>query len=328
VRVGLPFIGLSSLAGGVADLDHLLSLDDPDKPTTGMTCGFHSTANFARNPDSTSPRSPSQAHPMSEARQPAETKPAATILLLRDEPEFQVLMVKRHHQIDFASGALVFPGGKTHAGDHDTAWADHCSGWEHFDDEQRILRIGAIREAFEEAGILLAERLDGSTFGEACDVAVREAVDRGETAFIDVVRDLGVRLRLDALTVFARWITPVMMPKRFDTWFYAVRAPADQVAACDGRETVDAEWIAPTEILRLADVGERTVIFPTRMNVQLLAEASSAEDCVARADSRTLVPVLPKMEVREDGRYLVLPSDAGYGDVAESMERTQLAMKV
>ena len=258
---------------------------------------------------------------MSQAPTVAPPRVSATILLLRDHPAFEVLMVKRHHQIDFASGALVFPGGKTHAGDEDAAWADHCTGWDQFDPEQRTLRIGAIREAFEEAGILLAERLDGSTFGEACDLSVREAVDRGEVHFLDVVRGLGVRLRLDALTVFARWITPVMMPKRFDTWFYAVRAPSDQVAACDGRETVDAEWIAPAEILRLEAAGERTVIFPTRMNVQLLNEAISAEDCVARALDRKLVTVLPVVETRGEGRFLVLPADAGYGEVAEPMER-------
>lgn len=259
---------------------------------------------------------------MSEApRQPAETKPAATVLLLRDAPEFQVLMVKRHHQIDFASGALVFPGGKTHAGDDDPAWAQHCTGWDAFDAEQRGLRIAAIREAYEEAGILIAEGLDGAHFAEVCDPQVRAAVDRGETAFIDVVKELGVRLRLDALTVFARWITPTMMPKRFDTWFYAMRAPADQVAAADGREAVDAEWIAPAEVLRLADAGERTVIFPTRMNVQLLAEANSAQDCVTRAEKRELVTVLPVVEVRDGARFLVIPSNAGYGDVAESMER-------
>jgi hypothetical protein len=93
------------------------------------------------------------------------------------------------------------------------------------------------------------------------------------------------------------------------------------VAACDGRETVDAEWISPAEVLRLEKSGERTVIFPTRMNVQLLAEAESAADCVARADARTLVTVLPVVEDRPDGRVLVLPSDAGYGVVAEPMSR-------
>ena len=258
---------------------------------------------------------------MSETPQPAEPKPAATILLLRDAPEFQVLMVKRHHQIDFASGALVFPGGKTHAGDTDPAWAEHCVGWHAFDDEQRTLRIGSIREAFEEAGILLAEHHDGRHFADPCDLKVREQVDRGELHFLDVVRELGVKLRLDSLTVFSRWITPTMMPKRFDTWFYCVRAPADQVAACDGRETVDAEWIAPAEVLRLAEAGERTVIFPTRMNVQLLAEASSAADCVERADARELVTVLPVVEKRGEGRFLVLPPNAGYGDVAEPMDR-------
>ncbi|MCR5880837.1 NUDIX domain-containing protein [Phenylobacterium sp. J367] len=251
-----------------------------------------------------------------------EIKPAATILLLRDRPQFEVLMVKRHHQIDFASGALVFPGGKSHAGDHDPAWADHVVGWDAHDADQRALRIAAIREVFEEAGILLAARRDGTPIGgEACPMEVREAVDAGRTPFLDVVRDLDARLELDALTVFARWITPPLTPKRFDTWFYAVNAPEDQLAACDGRETVDAEWIAPAEALRLADAGERKVIFPTRMNLQLLAEASSAGDTVARAQARTLVTVLPKIESRESGRVLTLPPDAGYGVVEEPLER-------
>jgi 8-oxo-dGTP pyrophosphatase MutT (NUDIX family) len=251
----------------------------------------------------------------------AEIKPAATILLLRDDPVFEVLMVKRHHQIDFASGALVFPGGKSHAGDHDPAWADHVLGWEAYDAEQRGLRIAAIREVFEEAGILLAKRRDGQAMsGEACPMEVRLAVDAGTTAFIDVVGDLEARLDLSALTVFARWITPPLTPKRFDTWFYAVSAPAEQLAACDGRETVDAEWIAPSEALRLAAAGERKVIFPTRMNLQLLAEAGGAQDAVARAAARTLVTVQPQIRERPSGRVLVLPPDAGYGAVEEPLE--------
>ncbi|WP_411288455.1 NUDIX hydrolase [Phenylobacterium sp.] len=258
---------------------------------------------------------------MNDAPAQADIKPAATILLLRDDPVFEVLMVKRHHQIDFASGALVFPGGKTHAGDDDPAWADHVLGWDGFDSVQRGLRIAAIREVFEEAGILLAQHVDGSPIGgEACPMDVRLAVDAGKLAFLDVVRDLGAKLQLDALTVFARWITPPLTPKRFDTWFYAVKAPADQLAACDGRETVDAEWIAPDEALRMAAAGTRKVIFPTRMNLQLLAEASSAADAVARAASRTLVTVEPKVQSRPEGRVLVLPPDAGYGLVAEPLE--------
>lgn len=251
----------------------------------------------------------------------AQIKAAATILLLRDDPSFEVLMVKRHHQIDFASGALVFPGGKSHAGDHDPAWADHVLGFDDFDAEQRALRIAAIREVFEEAGILLARRRDGATMGgEACPMEVREAVDAGRTAFLDVVKDLDARLDLAALTVFARWITPDVVPKRFDTWFYAVDAPEDQLAACDGRETVDAEWIEPSEALRLAEAGQRKVIFPTRMNLKLLAEASSAADAVARAAARTLVTVQPQVRMRDSGRVLVLPPDAGYGVVEEPLE--------
>ena len=258
---------------------------------------------------------------MSETPNSAEIKPAATILLLRDDPAFEVLMVKRHHQIDFASGALVFPGGKSHAGDHDPAWEAHSMGWDAYDADQRALRIAAIREVFEEAGILLARRRDGQPMsGEACPMAVRQAVDAGTTRFIDVVSGLDAYLDLDALTVFARWITPPLTPKRFDTWFYAVNAPIEQLAACDGRETVDAEWIAPSEALRLAAAGERKVIFPTRMNLQLLAEAEGAADAVARAAARTLVTVQPKIEQRESGRFLTLPPDAGYGAVAEPLE--------
>jgi hypothetical protein len=110
-----------------------------------------------------------------------------------------------------------------------------------------------------------------------------------------------------------------MMPKRFDTWFYLAAAPEDQLATCDGWETVDAEWITPAEALRLADTGERTVIFPTRMNLRLLAEAASSEDAVARARARPLVPVEPQLAETPEGRVLTIPPDAGYGVVVEPL---------
>jgi len=251
---------------------------------------------------------------------PAAIRPAATILLVRDDPVFEVLMVKRHHQIDFASGALVFPGGKTADGDHDPAWSDHCDGWDEVEAEQRPLRIAAIREAYEEIGIIFGRYPSGAAFeGDDWAASVRGEVDRGERPFLEVVERLGLRLDLRALTTFARWITPDMMPKRFDTWFYLATATDDQLAACDGREIVDAEWIRPLEALRLAAEGQRTIIFPTRMNLQLLGEACSAEDATERARNRTLVPVLPKVEQRAGGGVLVIPPDAGYGAVEEPM---------
>jgi len=249
-------------------------------------------------------------------------RPAATVLLVRDDPEFQVLMVKRHHQIDFASGALVFPGGKTATGDHDETWAHHAIGWHEFSPDQRPFRIAALREIYEEAGILIAKDAGGVTFcGDERAHVARDSVAKDERPFIDLVRELDVKIDLSALTVFARWITPPLTAKRFDTWFYVTRADSEQLAICDGWETVDAEWIAPAEALRLAAAKERTIIFPTRMNLQLLAEATSADDVIARAGARTLVPVLPQVVRRESGNVLTIPPDAGYGAVEEPLER-------
>ena len=252
-------------------------------------------------------------------QQPVDPVPAATMLLLRDTPEFQVLMVKRHHQIDFASGALVFPGGKPSVGDEIVEWADHCRGWGTFDATQRTLRIAAIREAYEEAGILLADHRDGGAFEDTCDLESRKAVERGEREFLDVVREAGVHLRLDQLSIFARWITPTFMPKRFDTHFFVVRAPERQIAACDGYETVDAEWLSPHKALEMEATGERTIIFPTRLNLQWRANAASAADCVAQAEARDIVTVLPEIIQRDGKNVLTIPADAGYGPAHEIM---------
>jgi hypothetical protein len=147
----------------------------------------------------------------------------------------------------------------------------------------------------------------------------REGVAKGEQPFIDVVRALDLRLDLEAMTLYARWITPVVMPKRFDTWFFIATAPADQLAACDGWETVDAEWIAPREAMRLAGGGARKIIFPTRMNLQMLAESESVDDAIEAARKRTIIPVEPKLERRDGETFLILPPDAGYGLVAEPL---------
>jgi 8-oxo-dGTP pyrophosphatase MutT (NUDIX family) len=253
---------------------------------------------------------------MTEAQANVRAVPAATVMLVRDSPQLEVLMVRRHDKTKTHAGALVFPGGKTHDDDIDPRWADHADGWADFDDEQRGLRVAAVREVFEEAGVLMASRQDGGAIGaEACAIEVRKAVDAGAVKFLDVVKDLGVRIDLHAAVPFARWITPPIATHRFDTWFYVVHAPADQLAVCDGRETVDLEWVAPLEALRLWRAGERKVVFPTRTNLGLLAEATTAADAIARAAARPFISVQPRVEERPDGRYLVVPPDAGYGTV-------------
>jgi 8-oxo-dGTP pyrophosphatase MutT (NUDIX family) len=244
----------------------------------------------------------------------APVVPAATVLLLRDQPAFEVLMVQRHHQIDFASGALVFPGGKTHPSDESPGWLERVLGWEETPPLERRLRIAAIREAYEETGILIARHADLSHFsGDERAGAARGDVVAAPDTFLELVTELDLKLDLAALTVFARWITPAMMPKRFDTWFFVAAAPPDQLAVCDGWETVDAEWIEPHQALRLAAAGERSVIFPTRMNLKLLAEARDAQDAADRAAARTLVTVEPEMVQGPEGRRLVIPAAAGYG---------------
>lgn len=256
---------------------------------------------------------------MSQPPTPATPRLSATILLLRDAPQFEVLMVKRHHQIDFASGALVFPGGKTDVSDTDPAWCEHCSNWADFAPDERTLRIAAIREAFEEAGILLAEGAGGLWTHDAEAMDARVAVEKGERAFLDLVKSLNVKLDLSALTRFARWITPVMMPKRFDTHFFLAVAPIDQLAICDGRETVDAEWVSPNDALDHAETGRRTIIFPTRMNLKLLGQSQSAGQAVKAARERPEVTVTPWVEQRPSGSVLVIPPDAGYGAVEEDL---------
>lgn len=247
---------------------------------------------------------------------PVPAQPSATVMLVRDAPRFEVLMVKRHHQIEFASGALVFPGGKLEDSDGDPAWNASVTGAEGLSDLERALRICAIREAFEESGILLAE--DEGDVADPIEVraaAGRDDVASGRVGFLAFVARLGMKLDLSAMTPFAHWITPAAMKKRFDTRFYLMAAPPDQVAACDGYETVDAEWITPGEALRLSEAGERTILFPTRLNLGLLAASTSTATAMAEAAGRPVRPVEPDI-VRENGSVLVsIPADAGYGTV-------------
>ncbi|MBL8549136.1 MAG: NUDIX domain-containing protein [Hyphomonadaceae bacterium] len=249
----------------------------------------------------------------------SEPIPAATILLLRDGPgALEVLMIERHPNTAFASGALVFPGGKLAAEDADAGWTGHVDG--RFDTPERALRIAAIREAFEETGLLLARpreaRGDGAALAGADRAAplepFREPVNAGEASFLKLIADAQLVLALDALVYFAHWITPERLPKRFDTHFYVAIAPPEQSELCDGGEAVEACWMTPKAALAAEAERRRRVMFPTRMNLELLAGAGSASEAMARAAARPVVTVLPKVELEDGAPMLVIPPDAGY----------------
>lgn len=224
-------------------------------------------------------------------------------------------MVVRHHQIDFASGALVFPGGKADPQDFDEALLPYLRGASD-DTDMRAIQVSAIREAFEECGMLLA-RTTGETGLISGDHLAqldhyREPLNNGEVGLLEFLKTEQLELACDELVHFSHWITPAMMPKRFDTHFYLAHAPADHVALHDGYESVDSVWIAPDQAVQDAKEGKRTVIFPTLCNLEKLAESNSPDDAVSAAQARTIVPVEPWTEKREDGNYLRIPVEAGY----------------
>jgi 8-oxo-dGTP pyrophosphatase MutT (NUDIX family) len=251
-------------------------------------------------------------------KEPAAAVPAATILLLRDgAPGLEVFMVVRHHQIDFASGALVFPGGKVYQSDTDPRLRAHCRGAEGLDDATLALRVAAIREAYEECGVLLAYPRSANALLPGARLkalhAYREKLEKKTAFLIDLLLAEDLDLACDRLVPFAHWITPPMVPKRFDTHFFLVVAPADQLAAHDGRESVDSIWITPRQVLADADANKATVIFPTRMNVQKLGRATNVADALAAAKAERIVTVQPEVGQTPAGRVLRIPIEAGYG---------------
>jgi len=260
---------------------------------------------------------PAPARPaeMAPAR-PAEmapARPAATVLLLRDGPTGpEVFMVVRHREIEFAAGALVFPGGRVDPPDAEIAAALGR------DDPHGALRVAAIREAFEESGLLLARTQGGVALdpaqGAAVAAAHREALNAGSRGFAALLQAEGLVPDVEALVRFAHWVTPADLAKRFDTHFFLAPAPGGHAATHDGHEAVDSVWITPAAALAEAKAGSKTLLFPTRLNLQRLAEAENLAHALAVAAARPVVTVQPVLEAGEDGRKMLrIPIEAGYG---------------
>lgn len=261
---------------------------------------------------------------MTDRKMPSTPLPATTVLLLRpsrrDDPNspVEVFMVVRHHKIDSFSGALVFPGGKLETADADPRLRARCAGADSIPDGELAFRVAGIREAFEECGVLLATQRGASAMIGAPELAPIEArwrdrLAKDDASIVDMVEAEDLVLAVDRMTPFAHWITPAMVPKRFDTWFFVAAAPVDQVALHDGSESVDSVWIEPSVAASEADAGRRTMVFPTRQNVLKLGEARNVAEAIAQAKARHIVTVLPWLKTEDDGSvWLNIPPDAGY----------------
>jgi 8-oxo-dGTP pyrophosphatase MutT (NUDIX family) len=269
------------------------------------------------------------------------SRPASTVLLLRDnsaasdgkgrefddnscEPddkrrgEIEVFMMVRHHQIEFSSGALVFPGGSVDAGDHEIiARRELYSDREGLDDAALSFRIAGVRETFEESGILLARLRDSDDLVDAkraAEIASRSraGLSEGKTSFLKLVEDNGLILALDALVPYAHWITPEGMSKRFDTWFFLAAAPPNQLGAHDGRESTDSIWLSPREAVAGGESGRFKLPFPTTRNLIRLGKQTNVKAALEDAKRRPVVTVMPVMTRLNGGRQLRIPKEAGY----------------
>jgi len=246
---------------------------------------------------------------------------ASTILLLRDSKaagEIEVFMMVRHYEIDFNSGALVFPGGSVDKNDKEIIERPELyTGGEGLDAAALSFRIAAIRETFEESGILLA-RPNGSTSlvdaGRASEIEAAHRADLNDrkTTFLEVLTDNGMLLALDELVPYAHWITPEGMPKRFDTWFFLAAAPPDQLGAHDGRESTDSIWLSPREALEGGESGRFKLPFPTTRNLIRLGKQARVSEALEDSRGKSIVTVTPVMTRLNGGRQLRIPKEAGY----------------
>ncbi len=248
--------------------------------------------------------------------------PAATVLLVRDAPTLEVLMVRRNAAAAFGADAWVFPGGKVAASDSAEDWTPLVDG--RFEAVDRSLRIAAARETFEESGVLLAkDKVGRFAAPELCAEldALRKEVEKQPELFMGLVRDAGLKLVLDRLVHFAHWITPTFEPRRFDTHFFLAAAPAEQVVRHDGREAVDHGWVAPADLLQRRLEGHAKLMFPTRLNLEKLALSPNAAAAEATARAARVVTVEPQVVTRDGVRALRIPAEAGYSLVEETIDK-------
>jgi 8-oxo-dGTP pyrophosphatase MutT (NUDIX family) len=267
---------------------------------------------------------------------------AATVMLVRDgldpdgRPAVEVCMLRRNLASEFVAGAYVFPGGSVDPADRGAAADELCRGLSD-DEASGILGVdsgglafwvAALRECFEEAGVLLAQPRDAGRGTDLLDTtdpgerarfeAHRLAINEGRTGLLDVCRTEGLVLAADTVHYVSHWVTPELAPKRYDTRFFVTAAPTGQIARHDDGETIASIWVRPRDALDRFEAGEIELLPPTIDNLEKLAVHASTAQVMAWAREVTDVPTVLPIVLIEDGHLLVLrPGDDGYEQALE-----------
>ncbi|MDO9075491.1 MAG: NUDIX domain-containing protein [Rubrivivax sp.] len=251
---------------------------------------------------------------------------AATVVLTRDAPGgLELLLLRRAEKGDHNSGAWVFPGGLVDSADRQCHAL--CSGLDDAAASQRLgvesggldMLIAAVRECFEEAGVLCATGPDGRIVdlqgARGAELsAQRGALATGDCSLADLCRAHALRLCVDRLHYIAHWLTPFGRAKRFDTRFFVAVLPEGQVSAHDAVETVEQVWLTPAQAL--APQNARRLMTPTRAVIEQLAAFADTASLLTWAHApRQVQRVLPRLATRTDGPCPILPSDPAWHEV-------------
>ena len=258
---------------------------------------------------------------------PAAPRDAATVILVRSGPaadEVEVFLLRRTKALEFAPGACVFPGGSVDERDADPAIAEE--GWVGpvpadlgrllgiKAERARALVCAAVRETFEESGVLLA----GPSPTELVPASAALAEERyrlldGSLSLRELLGRHRLAVRADLLTPWARWITPEISPRRFDTWFFAAALPDGQLAglaAAGPGESDSGAWWRPSAALEAARAGEITLLPPTAVT---LAELAAHQDITGvLAEQRVITPLMPTVVVEDERTWLAMPQAVEY----------------
>jgi 8-oxo-dGTP pyrophosphatase MutT (NUDIX family) len=258
---------------------------------------------------------------------PVTPREAASVILARDASAgLEVLLLERHPDSRFSPGAFAFPGGRVEPADAAPGVEGRCRGLDRVEAARQLADVrpaeralgfwvAALREAFEEAGILLAYGSDGrpvepSTLGDA---RAHRARCRDDSAgFGRLLADLDLVLATDRVAYWAHWITPEERPVRYDARFFVAAAGSDQTPEPDGFEIVGARWMGPGDALARHRARELVLPFPTQRILTTLSEHRAVAALLAAARGREIRPVRPRVVRDAGGERILLPEDPGW----------------